>query len=64
MGQSIRDFAISTLCKRLARFFTISTSPDSASGTGNCFAAMLDDESSKPNDALVKAAKGYKKQVG
>jgi hypothetical protein len=26
-------------------------------------AAMLDDESTKPNDALVKAAKRYKKQI-
>lgn len=28
------------------------------------FAEMLDDESTKPNAALVKAAKRYKKQVG
>jgi len=25
---------------------------------------MLDDESSKPNEALVKAARRYQKQVG
>jgi uncharacterized protein (DUF1778 family) len=28
------------------------------------FAALLEDESIKPNAALIKAAKRYKKQVG
>jgi uncharacterized protein (DUF1778 family) len=64
MGQSIRDFAISTLVQAARKVLRDRQVTRLSERDRQLFAAMLDDESSKPNDALVKAAKRYKKQVG
>jgi uncharacterized protein (DUF1778 family) len=64
MGQSISDFAISTLVQTARKILHDQQVTRLSQRDRERFVAMLDDESSKPNDALVKAAKRYKKQVG
>lgn len=64
MGQSISDFAISTLVQKARKILHNQQVARLSERDRQLFVAMLDDESSKPNDALVKAAKRYKKQVG
>lgn len=64
MGQSISDFAISTLVQAARKVLHEQHVTRLSERDQQVFATMLDDESSKPNDALVKAAKRYKKQVG
>ena len=64
MGQSISDFAISTLVQAARKVLHDQHVTRLSERDRQLFAAMLDDESSKPNDALVKAAKRYEKQVG
>ena len=64
MGQSISDFAISTLVQTSRKILHDQQVTRLSERDRLLFVAMLDDESSKPNDALVKAAKRYKKQVG
>lgn len=64
MGQSITDFAISTLVQTARRILQEQQVTRLSERDRDRFAAALDEESSKPNAALVKAAKRYKKQVG
>ena len=64
VGQSISDFAISTLVQTARKILHDQQVTRLSERDRQLFVAMLDDESSKPNDALVKAAKRYKKQVG
>jgi len=64
MGQSISDFAISTLVRTARKILHDQQVTRLSERDRQQFVAMLDDESSNPNDALVKAAKRYKKQVG
>lgn len=64
MGQSVSDFAISTLVQTARRILHEQQVTRLSERDRQRFVAMLDDESSQPNDALVKAAKRYKKQVG
>ncbi len=64
MGQSVSDFAISTLVHTARKILHEQQMTRLSEQDRKRFVAMLDDESSKPNDALVKAAKRYKKQVG
>ena len=63
MGQSVSDFAISTLVQTARKILRDQEVTRLSERDRQVFAAMLDDESSKPNAALVKAAKRYKKQV-
>lgn len=63
MGQSISDFAISTLLQTARKILHDREVTRLSERDRQLFVAMLDDESSKPNDALVKAAKRYKRQV-
>lgn len=63
MGQSVSDFAISTLVQSARKILQEQQATRLSERDRKRFAAMLDDESSKPNDALMKAAKRYKKQV-
>jgi uncharacterized protein (DUF1778 family) len=63
LGQTISDFAISTLVQTARRVIhernaTILSSRDRA-----IFMALLDDKSAKPNQAIRDAAKHYHKQV-
>ncbi len=64
MGQSVSDFAISTLVQTARKILHDQQVTRLSERDRQLFVAMLDDESSKPNDALAKAAKRYKKQVG
>jgi len=64
LGQSISDFAISTLVQTARQILRDQQVTRLSERDRQRFAAMLDDESSKPCDALVKAAKRYRKQVG
>jgi uncharacterized protein (DUF1778 family) len=64
MGQSVSDFAISTLVQTARKVLHDTQVTRLSERDRQLFLAMLDDESSKPNDDLVKAAKRYKKQVG
>lgn len=64
MGQSVSDFAVSTLVQRARNILHDQRSTRLSERDRQLFVAALDDESSKPNEALVKAAKRYKKQVG
>lgn len=64
MGQSITDFAVSTLVQAARRILHDRQVTELSERDRQAFAAMLDDDSSRPNEALVKAAKRYKKQVG
>lgn len=64
MGQSVSDFAISTLVQTARKILHDQQVTRLSERDRRLFVGMLDDESSKPNDALVKAAKRYKKQIG
>lgn len=64
MGQSISDFAVSTLVQTARRILHEQQLTRHSERDRRLFVAMLDDESSQPNQALVKAAKQNKKQVG
>ena len=62
-GQSLSDFATSTLIQAARQILhdqqvTLLTDRDR-----QLFVEMLDEESTEPNQALIKAAKRYKKQV-
>lgn len=64
MGQTVSDFAISTLVQASRRILHERQVTRLSERDRQLFAEMLDDQSTKPNKALVKAAKRYKKQVG
>jgi uncharacterized protein (DUF1778 family) len=63
MGQSISDFAISTLVQSARKILQEQQVTRLSERDRERFVALLDDQSTKPNEALVKAAKRYKKQV-
>ena len=64
MGQSISDFAISTLVQTARKILHDQQVTRLSERNRQLFVALLEDESSKSNEALVKATKRYKKQVG
>lgn len=64
VGQSVSDFAISTLVQAARQVLNEQQVTRLSERDRKVFVAMLDVESSKPNEALTKAAKRYKKQVG
>ena len=63
MGQSVSDFAVSTLVQTARKILHDQQVTRLSDRDRQHFLAMLDGEESKPNDALVKAASRYKKQV-
>lgn len=63
MGQSVSDFAVSTLVQTARKILHDQQVTRLSDRDRQQFLAILDGEESKPNDALVKAAKRYKKQV-
>ena len=63
MGQSVSDFAVSTLVQTARKILHDQQVTRLSDRDRQHFLAMLDSEASKPNDALVKAASRYKKQV-
>ncbi len=64
MGQSVSDFAISTLVQAARQVLNEQQVTRLSERDRKVFAALLEDESSKPNAALIKAAKRFKKQGG
>ena len=63
MGQTVSDFAVSTLVLTARKILHDQQVTRLSERDREVFMAILDDESSKPNDALVKAARRYKKQI-
>lgn len=63
-GQTVSDFAVSTLVEASRRILHEQEVTRLSKRDRQLFAEMLDDRSTRPNEALVKAAKRYKKQVG
>ncbi len=64
MGQSISDFAVSTLVQTARKILQDQQVTRLSRRDRDRFIAMLDNTSSRPNQALSNAAKRYKKQVG
>ena len=64
MGQTVSDFAVSTLVQASRKILNDQQVTRLSDRDRALFVKMLDDESTKPNEALVRAAKRYKKQVG
>lgn len=63
MGQSVSDFAVSTLVQTARKILHDQQVTRLSDRDRQQFQAILDGDVSKPNDALVSAAKRYKKQV-
>ncbi len=63
MGQTVSDFAVSTLVQTARKIVDEQNATRLSQRDRDLFAALLDDTSTKPNKALVAAAKRYKKQV-
>ena len=63
MGQSVSDFATSTLVQAAREVIQQQNATRLSERDQQLFAAMLDDVSTKPNAALVAAAKRFKKQA-
>lgn len=64
LGQSISDFAISTLTQAARQVLRDHEITRLSERDRREFVAMLDDASSKPNKALTRAARQYRQQVG
>ncbi len=64
MGQSVSDFAVSTLVQTARRILQDQQLTRLSDRDRERLIALLDDESTKPNQALVQAARRYRKQVG
>lgn len=63
MGQTVSDFAISTLVQASRRVLQDEQVTQLSEQDRQRFVAMLDNESTAPAATLVKAAKRYRKQV-
>ena len=63
MGQTVSDFAISTLVQAARKVLLEQQVTQLSDRDRQRFVEMLDDESTSPNSALVQAAARYKKQV-
>jgi len=62
LGQSVSDFAVSTLVRQART--VIEQRNVTVLGDRDRFIALLDDADARPNPALLKAAKRYKKHLG
>jgi len=63
MGQTVSDFAVSTLVHVARQVISQQNVTDLSERDRKLFVSMLDDESTRPNKALRAAARRYKKQV-
>jgi uncharacterized protein (DUF1778 family) len=63
MGQSVSDFAVSTLLQTAQKVLQDRQVTRLSARDRKLFAAMLDDTSTRPNAALLNAVKQYKRQV-
>jgi uncharacterized protein (DUF1778 family) len=64
MGQSVSDFAISTLVKTARSVIHERMVTELSNRDRDIFIAMLEDKKARPNKALLEAAKRYKKHFG
>lgn len=62
-GQSVPDFAVSTLFDKAKRVLEEEVTRTFSNRDRDIFLQMLDDTSRKPNQALRKAASRYKSSV-
>lgn len=63
-GQSLSDFAVSSLAQSARQVLREQQTTELSERDRQRFAALLDDETAKPNAALRKAAKRSQKLVG
>ena len=64
LGQSVSDFAVSTLVRQARTVIEQRNVTVLSNRDRDRFIALLDDAEARPNPALLKAAKRYKKQLG
>jgi uncharacterized protein (DUF1778 family) len=64
LGQSVSDFAVSTLVQQARSVIEQRNVTTLSDRDRERFIALLDDAEGRPNAALVKAAKRYKKRLG
>ncbi|MBX3415398.1 MAG: DUF1778 domain-containing protein [Pirellulales bacterium] len=63
LGQTVSDFAISTLVQTAHRVIQSREVTVLSDRDREAFMAILDDKSAKPNRALKEAAKQYRREV-
>lgn len=63
LGQSVSDFAVSTLAQTARNIIHQRNVTELSTRDRSVFLAMLDDSSTKPHRALRGAAKNYREQV-
>ena len=63
MGQTVSDFAISTLLQASRHVLDEQQLTRLSKRDRQRFSEMLDDRSTSPNEALTKAVKRYKEQI-
>jgi uncharacterized protein (DUF1778 family) len=64
LGQSVSDFAVSTLAKNAREVLDSNSVTKLSARDRDRVLAALDDADRKPNKALREAAKRYKKRMG
>jgi uncharacterized protein (DUF1778 family) len=64
LGQSVSDFAVSTLVQQARSVIEQRDVTALSDRDRDRFMALLDDVEARPNAALVKAARRYKKGLG
>ena len=64
LGQSVSDFAVSTLVDRAQRVIQEHNVTRLSNRDRDIFLAMLNDEDAEPNQALKAAAEQYKDEIG
>ncbi len=64
LGQSVSDFAVSTLVRQDRTIIEQINVTVLGDRDRDRFIALLDDAEARPNPALLKAAKRYKKHLG
>jgi uncharacterized protein (DUF1778 family) len=64
LGQSVTDFAISTLVQTARSVLHQQSVTELTNRDRDIFIALLDDAGAKPNKALTEAARRYKKHLG
>ncbi|WP_165226552.1 DUF1778 domain-containing protein [Aquisphaera insulae] len=64
VGQSVSDFAVSTLVQQARSVIEQRTATTLSARDRERFIAILDDSTARPNAALVRAARRYKRNLG
>lgn len=62
MGQTVSDFAVSTLVQNARRVIEEHDRTELTRRDRDVFVSLLDDTTAKPNRALASAARKYKRQ--